>query len=66
MYTRSRSTEEMLAAARQIGPAEAAKIYQEANYKKYGVVAALKTTPEGFEMYLQRRAAADRRAKTGR
>ena len=50
---------------REIGPEEAAQIYSEMNYKKHGVVAAFRTSPQKFEDYMRRRAAADLRAKHG-
>ena len=65
MYAKSRRTDEMLASAREIGPEEAARIYSEDNYKKYGVVAAFKTSPDRFDSYMKRRAEEDQRAKHG-
>ena len=65
MYAKSRRTDEMLANAREIGPEEAARIYSEDNYKKYGVVAAFKTSPDRFDSYMKRRAEEDQRAKHG-
>ena len=56
----------MIAAIREIPPDEAREIYKQINYEKYGVVAALKTSPKGFEDYLRRRQAADQRAKHGK
>ena len=50
---------------REIGPEESRQIYSELNYKRHGVVAAFKTSPEGFEDYMRRRAAADLQAKHG-
>ena len=51
---------------REIGAEEAARIYSELNYKKHGVVAAFRTSPEKFEDYMRRRRAADLAAKHGR
>jgi len=51
---------------REIGPEESARIWSEMNYKKHGVVAAFRTTPQRFEQYMRRRAAADKQAKHGR
>jgi hypothetical protein len=56
----------MIAAIREIPPAEAREIYENLNYSKYGVVAACRTTPKGFRAYLKRRAAEDLRAKHGK
>jgi len=53
------------AAVKEIGPEKSARIWSELNYKKHGVVAAFKTSPEGFEDYMRRRAAADQQAKHG-
>ena len=50
---------------KEIGPEESARIWSELNYKKHGVVAAFKTSPQGFEEYMRRRAAADQQAKHG-
>jgi hypothetical protein len=50
---------------KEIGPEESAQIWSELNYKKHGVVAAFKTSPQGFEDYMRRRAAADQQAKHG-
>jgi len=61
-----RRTDEMIAAIREIPPAEAREIYENLNYSKYGVVAACRTTPKGFRAYLKRRAAEDLRAKHGK
>ena len=66
MYAKSRRADEMLANAREIGPEEAAQIYSEINYKKHGVVAAFRTSPQKFEEYMRRRRAADQQAKHGR
>ena len=66
MYAKDRRADEMLANAREIGAEEAARIYSEDNYKKYGVVAAFKTSPDRFRDYMRRRAAADQQAKHGR
>ena len=66
MYAKSRRSDEMLANAREIGPEEAAQIYSEMNYKKHGVVAAFRTSPQKFEEYMRRRRAADQQAKHGR
>ena len=66
MYAKSRRSDEMLANAREIGPEEAAQIWSEMNYKKHGVVAAFRTSPQKFEDYMRRRAAADLAAKHGR
>ena len=65
MYAKSRRADEMLANAREIGPEEAAQIYSEMNYKKHGVVAAFRTSPQKFEEYMRRRRAADQQAKHG-
>ena len=65
MYAKSRRADEMLAAAREIGPEEAAQIYQEDNYKKYGVVAGFKTDPDRFDRYMKKRAEEDLKAKHG-
>ena len=51
---------------REIGPEESARIWSELNYKKHGVVAAFRTSPQKFEDYMRRRAAADLAAKHGR
>tara|TARA_B100000459_G_scaffold47222_1_gene24707 strand:- start:445 stop:687 length:243 start_codon:yes stop_codon:yes gene_type:complete len=51
---------------REIGPEESARIWSEMNYKKHGVVAAFRTSPQKFEEYMRRRAAADQQAKHGR
>ena len=65
-WAHERRTEEMLDAAREIGREEAAKIYEETNYAKWGVVAGLRTSPKKFREYMARRAAEDLRAKHGR
>ena len=65
MYAKDRRADEMLKHAREIGPEEAARIYQEDNYKKYGVVAGFKTSPDRFESYIKRRAEEDLKAKHG-
>jgi hypothetical protein len=65
MYAKDRRVDEMLANAREIGKEEAARLYQEDNYKKYGVVAGFKTSPDRFESYIKRRAEEDERAKHG-
>ena len=65
MYAKNRRSDEMLANAREIGPEEAARIYQEDNYKKYGVVAGFKTDPDRFERYMKKRAEEDQKAKHG-
>ena len=65
MYAKDRRADEMLANAREIGAEEAARIYSEDNYKKYGVVAAFKTDPDRFHRYMKRRAEEDERAKHG-
>jgi len=65
MYAKDRRADEMLANAREIGPEEAAQIYSEMNYKKHGVVAAFRTSPQKFEEYMRRRRAADQKAKHG-
>ena len=51
---------------REIGPEESARIWSQLNYERHGVVAAFKTSPQGFEEYMRRRAAADLQAKHGR
>ena len=51
---------------REIGAEESARIWSELNYKKHGVVAAFRTSPQKFEDYMRRRAAADQQAKHGR
>ena len=66
MHYKDRTADEMLKHAREIGPEEAAQIYSEINYKKHGVVAAFRTTPQRFEEYMRRRRAADQQAKHGR
>ena len=65
MHYKDRTASEMLANAREIGPEEAARIYSEDNYKKYGVVAAFKTDPDRFHRYMKRRAEEDQKAKHG-
>ena len=50
---------------KEIGPEEQARIYSEMNYKKHGVVAGFRTTPQRFEQYMRRRRAADQQAKHG-
>ena len=65
MYAKSRKAGEMLANAREIGPEEAAQIYSDDNYRKYGVVAALKTDPDRFDRYMKKRAEEDLKAKHG-
>ena len=50
---------------REIGPEEAARIRSELNYKKHGLVAGFRTSPQKFEEYMRRRAAADLAAKHG-
>ena len=50
---------------REIGPEEAARIYSEINYKKHGLVAGFRTSPEKFADYMSRRRAADQQAKHG-
>ena len=65
MYAKDRRADEMLKHAREIGPEEAAQIYQEDNYKKYGVVAGFKTDPDRFHRYMKRRAEEDEKAKHG-
>ena len=66
MWHNERTTKQMLDAAREIGPEEARKIYEETNYKRYGVVAGLRTSPQEFRQYMARRSAEDLRAKHGR
>tara|TARA_R100000084_G_C4543128_1_gene96543 strand:- start:195 stop:476 length:282 start_codon:yes stop_codon:yes gene_type:complete len=66
MYAKDRRTDEMISAIREIPPDEARRIYEEINYKKYGVVAGCRTSPKNFRAYLERRAAEDLRAKHGR
>ena len=56
----------MLAAMREIGPEEARETWKNLQYEKHGIVAALRTSPKGFENYLRRRQAADRKAKHGK
>ena len=51
---------------KEIGPEEQARIYSEMNFKKHGVVAGFRTTPQRFEQYMRRRRAADLQAKHGR
>ena len=65
MYAKSRRTDEMLANAKKIDAEEAARIYSEDNYKKYGVVAGFKTDPERFARYMKKRAEEDERARHG-
>ena len=65
MYAKDRRADEMLANAREIDAEEAARIYSEDNYRKYGVVAAFKTDPDRFHRYMKRRAEEDERAKHG-
>ena len=65
MYAKSRRIDEMLASAKKIDREEAARIYQADNYKKYGVVAGFRTSPDRFESYIKRRAEEDERAKHG-
>ena len=50
---------------REIGPEEAAQIWSELNYKKHGLVAGFRTSPQKFEEYMRRRRAADQQAKHG-
>lgn len=66
MYAKSRRTDEMIAAIREIGPDESRQIYEQLNYSKYGVVAGCRTSPKKFRQYLERRAAQDLRAKHGK
>lgn len=66
MWHNERTTDQMIAAIREIGPEEARETWKNLQYEKYGVVAALKTSPKGFEEYIRKRQAADRKAKTGR
>ena len=66
MWHNERTTDQMINAIREIGPEEARETWKNLQYDKYGVVAALKTSPKGFEDYLRRRQAADRKAKSGR
>ena len=65
MYAKSRRIDEMLASAKKIDREEAARIYQEDNYKKYGVVAGFKTDPDRFDRYMKKRAEEDFKAKHG-
>ena len=65
-WSHERRTDEMLAAAREIGRDEAARIYEEENYRRFGVVAGCRTSPKKFREYLERRAEADLRAKHGK
>jgi len=51
---------------KEIGPEEAARVWSELNYRKHGVVAAFRTSPQKFEEYMRRRRAADLEAKHGR
>ena len=66
MYAKSRRTDEMIAAIREIGPEEARETWKNLQYQKHGIVAALRTSPKGFENYMRRRQEADRKAKHGR
>ena len=66
MWHTERRTDEMLAAMREIGPEEARETWKNLQYEKHGIVAALRTSPKGFENYLRRRQAADRKAKHGK
>lgn len=54
--------QDMLARAREFSKEEQFQAYQAENLKK-GMVAGLKTTPEGFADYLRRREAEDAKAK---
>ena len=65
MNAKDRRANKMLANARKIGPKEAARIYSNDNYRKYGVVAAFRTDPDRFQRYMKRRAEEDQRAKHG-
>lgn len=65
MYAKDRRTDEMISAIREIPPDEARETWRNLQYEKYGIVAALKTSPKGFEDYLRRRQEADRKAKHG-
>ena len=65
-WSNERRISECLANIREIPPAEAREIYLRQNFEKHGIVAACRTTPEGFMDYLERRAAADQHAKHGR
>ena len=65
MYAKDRRTDEMISAIREIPPDEAREIYKNYQYEKHGIVAALRTSPKGFEDYLRRRQEADRKAKYG-
>ena len=56
----------MINAIREIGPEEARETWKNLQYEEHGIVAALRTSPKGFENYLRRRQAADRKAQTGR
>ena len=58
--------DEMLARVKEIGREEAIAIHQKAHWDQYRMTAAVRATPEQFKEYLKRRAAADRKAKTGR
>lgn len=66
MWHSERTTRQMLDAAREIGPEEARQIHAKANYKRYGLVAGLRTSPEKFREYMARRSAEDLRAKHGK
>ena len=66
MWHTERRTDEMLAAMREIGPEEARETWKNLQYEEHGIVAALRTSPKGFENYLRRRQAADRKAKHGK
>ena len=50
---------------KEIGKEEAARIWSELNYKKHGVVAAFRTSPQKFEEYMRRRRIEDLQRKHG-
>ena len=66
MWHNERTTDQMINAIREIGPEEARETWKNLQYEEHGIVAALRTSPKGFENYLRRRQAADRKAQTGR
>ena len=66
MWHNERTTDQMIAAIREIPPDEARETWKNLQYEKHGIVAALRTSPKGFEDYLRRRQAADLHAKHGK
>ena len=66
MYAKDRRTDEMISAIREIPPDEARETWKNLQYEKHGIVAALRTSPKGFEDYIRKRQAADLRAKHGK